>query len=70
MRAGRRDYQEFVKVIRRMEKGTTKRLMWGHAIGNILRKSNPKLDVTRFAQACGADDDRGNVVSFSEEFET
>jgi hypothetical protein len=69
MRAGRRDYQEFVKVIRRLEKGTTKRLMWGHAIGDILRKSNPRFDATRFAQACGADDDPGNVVSFVEEFE-
>ena len=69
MRAGRRDYQEFVKVIRRLEKGTTKRLMWGHAIGRLLAKSNPRFDEQRFAQACGADDEPGNVVSFTEEFE-
>jgi hypothetical protein len=69
MRAGRRDYQELVKVIRRLEKGTTKRLMWGHAIANVLRKSNPRFDEQRFIMACGADDEPGNVVSFSEEFE-
>lgn len=56
MKASRRDYQEIVKLIRLMEKGTTRRLMWGHAMARILMKSNIAFDEERFVSACGADD--------------
>lgn len=57
MRASRRDFQEVINLIRRMEKGTTRRLMWGHGMAQIFRKSNVEFDEDRFVDACGADDD-------------
>lgn len=65
MKASRRDYQEIVRLIRRMEKGTTRRLMWGHGMAQILKKSNTTFDEERFVSACGADDEN-NVVDFAE----
>jgi hypothetical protein len=67
MKATRRDYLDIVKVIRRLEKGTTRRLMWAHAFATILKRSNPQFRVQVFVDACGADDsDTSNVVSFAE----
>lgn len=63
MKASRRDFQEIIKVIRRMEKGTTRRLMWGHALAQVFKRSNMLFDEERFVNACGADDDN-NVIDF------
>ena len=64
MQLTRKDYLDIVRIIRRLEKGTTKRLMWAHAFGDILERSNPRFRKRLFIDACGADDDPGNVVSF------
>jgi hypothetical protein len=66
MKASRRDYVEIVKVVRRLEKGVTKRLMWAYALGKVLKGSNPLFDIEMFASACSADDEPGNVVDFAE----
>jgi hypothetical protein len=66
MRTSRRDYYEIVKLIRRLEKGTVKRLMWAHAFAKILKRSNAAFNEDRFVQACGADDDPSNVVNFAD----
>lgn len=66
MRASRKDYLRLVRLIRHMEKSTTRRLMWAHALGDILEKSNPKFQKKIFIAACGADDEPTNVVRFAE----
>ena len=38
MRASRRDYQEIVKLVRMMEKSTTRRLMWAHALAKLTQR--------------------------------
>lgn len=65
MKASRRDFQEIVQIIRRMEKGTTRRLMWGHAMAQVFKRSSISFDEERFVHACGADDG-DNVVEFAD----
>ena len=57
MKATRGDFTRIVSIIRRLEKGTTKRLMWAHAFAEVFKKSNTAFDEKRFVSACGADDE-------------
>ena len=56
MRASKQDYEEFVSLVRRLEKGRTKRLMWAIALADILKRSNPLFDKRRFVRAVDIDD--------------
>lgn len=60
MKATRRDFREVVNLIRLMEKGVTRRLMWAHAFAKILKKGNPQFNERLFIDACGADQDPEN----------
>lgn len=57
MKASRGDFTRIVSIVRRLEKGTTKRLMWAHALAEVFKKSNTAFDEKRFVAACAADDD-------------
>jgi len=59
-------YLDIVKIVRRLEKGTTKRLMWAHALGDVFEKNNPRFQKKAFINACGADDEPSNVVDFAD----
>lgn len=48
MRATRKDYKEFVELVKRMESGRTKRIMWAIALADVLKKSNPGFDKRKF----------------------
>ena len=51
MRASRKDYDALVDLIRHMEKGKTRRIMWAIAISDLLHDSNPLFDRKKFIAA-------------------
>lgn len=57
MRLSRRDYERLVELVRSMEKGKTKRLMWGIALAELCKYSNPLFDREKFINACGGEDE-------------
>jgi hypothetical protein len=56
MRATKRDYWEIVEVVRRLEKGKTRRLMWAIALSQVFRKSNSEFDAKTFIDACATEE--------------
>jgi len=57
VRLSRRDYERLVELVRSMEKGKTKRLMWGIALAELCKYSNPLFDREKFINACGGEDE-------------
>ena len=57
MRLSRRDYQALVNMVRTIEKGKTKRLMWGIALAEFCKESNPLFDKKRFVMACAKEEE-------------
>jgi hypothetical protein len=64
MRATRQDFWEFVRIVRSLERGTTRRLMWGIALSKVLKSSNPRFDEKAFIDACATEEaqDMGQVI--------
>lgn len=56
MRLSRRDYKGLVNMVRMLEKGKTKRLMWGIALAELCKDSNPKFDKKKFVDACATEE--------------
>jgi hypothetical protein len=67
MRGTKRDYWKIVEVVRRLEKGKTRRLMWAIALSQVFRKNDPMFEVQAFIDAC-ATDEAENIVKVVELF--
>lgn len=66
MRLSRKDYWRVVGLIRHLEKGVTRRLMWAHALGDIFERNNPRFQKKVFIEACSAENHPSNIVDFKE----
>jgi hypothetical protein len=47
----RDDYREIVRIIRKLERGETKRLMWAHAFAGVLKRDNSRFSEKSFLAA-------------------
>jgi hypothetical protein len=56
MRGTKRDYWKIVEVVRRLEKGKTRRLMWAIALSQVFRKNDPLFETKAFIDACATDE--------------